>query len=156
MDHNEPSPYRTLTNVPETPVTPTKRLESTPKDPKKKPSPIKFPEATPKKNVKERLTLGENTTPRSSTSSGPRRNKLYMEPEPWLRGFAPKCNNEHAPIVNGQATNWPEIPRSQLIHPSGWYQDKNGKWFNDSICTKGEDEVGSVEPSEEEENRKKH
>ena len=46
----------------------------------------------------------------------------------------------------------------QLFHPSGWYQDSEGQWFNDSVCSEGEDEdkVGSVEPSEEEENRKKH
>ena len=104
-----------------------------------------------------KLNGKNSTTPRSSTSLGPRRKKLYEEPEPWLQGFAPKSRNEHEPFVNGQAPNCPEIPRSQLIHPSGWYQDTDGNWFNDSVCSEGEDEdkVGSVEPSEEEGNRKK-
>ena len=141
-------------------------MKSPPKEPKKKPSPIKFPEATPKKNVKERLDFRgkldgkntDNTTPRSSTSLGPRRKKLYVEPEPWLQGFAPKSKNGHESFVNGRAPNCPEIPRSQLIHPSGWYQDMDGNWFNNSVCSEGEDEdkVGSLEPSDEEENRKKH
>ena len=77
---------------------------------------------------------------------------LFAEPEPWLRGFAPKDNNQHTPFLSGQAPNCPE---NSMIHPSGWFQDKNGEWFNHSVCTEGnEDEVGSAEASEEEENKK--
>ena len=45
---------------------------------------------------------------------------------------------------------------SQTVTVSKFNRD--GNWFNDSVCSEGEyeDKVGSVEPSEEEENRKKH
>ena len=56
-----------------------------------------------------KLNGKNSTTPRSSTSLGPRRKKLYEEPEPWLRGFAPKSRNEHEPFVNGQALGM--VPR---------------------------------------------
>ena len=91
-----------------------------------------------------------NTTPKSSTNSGPRRNRLNTEPGPWMEECAPKCNTEHAPFIEGRALNCPEYPRNF------WYQGTDGRWFNDDVCTEGEDEdeVGRAEPSEEEGNRK--
>ena len=79
-----------------------------------------------------------------------RRNRLNTEPSPWLEGCAPKCNNENTPFIEGRALNYPEHPRSL------WYQNKEGRWFNDDVCTEGEDgaEVGRAEPSEEKGNRK--
>lgn len=79
LDHNVPSPYCTLTNNPETlPVTSPKQMKTLFKQPKKKPSPIRFPveNEAPKKHVEERLDLrvkldGKkvgNTTPKSSTN----------------------------------------------------------------------------------------
>ena len=59
LDHSKPSPYRTLTNNPEMPAMPPKQANMVIKQPKKKLSPIKFPEgnAAPKKNIKDLLKI---------------------------------------------------------------------------------------------------
>ena len=120
MDHNEPSPYRTLTNNPETrPVTPPEQTKIVLKTPKKKPSPIKFPvvDEAQRKHVKQRINLrgkldrmrAVNSTPNSPT---------------------PNCSES--------------TPRRL------WKQDDD-----DDVCTEDEDEaeIGSAEPSEEEDSK---
>ena len=108
MEQDKPSPHLSQTTVPETPTTPSEPPVPSQGEPKKKPSPIKFPSMTPKithspltkkrfspikfhtKNVHERL---DNTTPLSSRGKGLSRKKLYKTPEPWLQGCAPRDNN---------------------------------------------------------------
>ena len=96
-----------------------------------------------------------NTTPKNPTNAGPRRHRLSTEGStgPWLEGCAPKCNSEYAPFLEGRAPNCPEYPRNRLIR-NLWQQDEKGRWYNDDVCTEDEAEVGSAEPSEEEENKK--
>ena len=73
----------------------------------------------------------------------------------WKEGCAPKCNNENASFIEGRTPNCPEsTPRYQMIS-SPWKQDDEGGWYNDDVCTEGEDEaeIGSAEPSEEEDTK---
>ena len=160
IKQDKPLPHRSQTTVPETPTTPSEPPVPPQGEPKKKPSPIKFPSTTPKithspltkkrfspikfpkKNVHERLN---NTTPLSSRGEGPSRKKLYKTPEPWLQGCAARDNNPR--FLSGQTPPG----TNPNIHPSGWYQDNNEGGVNPSVRTEDEDddEIGTAGTSEE-------
>ncbi len=90
--------------------------------------------------------------------------------QPWQQGREPEpsSSRQHKPFLDGQEPNCPEFPRTK------WQKGKDGKWFNNEVCTSNEeendddeehlvvddaddiaDELGTVESSEEEDDDQK-
>ena len=172
-----------LTNNPEPLLaTPPKQQKNLPVQPKKKPSPIKFPTGSEPLNkedapltvvrpqdrlqaverVPQRQDLraildgkrGGNTTPKLP-NKGPIRNRLSTRLDPWQAGCVHKCNREHAPTEEPAPFIEGREPNGPEYPRILWHQDEDGRWVHDQVCTSGEDKdkVCSAESSREDEDQ---
>ena len=123
-----PGPSRPRSDQTKVPGPPTKNKTQVEKPTKKKPSPIKYPEATDREDNDEDVPLSRLTTPKRPKSRARQdlRNKLnkvpvFSKPKlnsdttplssrlsrdlpgPWMAGCAPKCGTEHRhrPFIAG-------------------------------------------------------
>ena len=162
-----PGPSRARSGQTKEPGPPTKSKSQEEKPIKKRPSPIKYPEANEQVHNDEDVPLSRLTTPKRSRpiarqdlrnklekvpifskpklqrDKGPLQSRINRDqPGPWTAGCAPKCGMEHRhhPFIASSAPARPEENPKKLprVNPANY-------WFNRQIQPTDSMEEGEVE-----------